>query len=176
MSGKTLRFFSVIACAAVLLPLAGCAIVTDMINPDFLTALGVDPDTVIASAGTIIIAFQNSTTGVADFGATVATSSSSTTDDLEYVYARDVAADETRTMVVDCPLATVVPGATISGTEAVAIVTGGNVDATVTYAGAELVEGVDFVCGDVIEIRIVETGTDAEDLAVELQVQVLPGS
>ncbi len=175
MSGKTLRFFSVIGCAAALLPLAGCAMVTDLISPDFLSTLGIDPATVIRPPGAIVIAFQNSTSGVADFGATVASSLLTTTGDLQYVYARDVAANQTRTMVVDCPVGVVAPGAPLGGGAAAAIVVGGSVNATLAYAGAPLVEGVDFVCGDVIEIRVVETGIDAENLAVLLQVQVLAG-
>jgi hypothetical protein len=149
--------------------------VADLINPEFLSILGLDPATVIRAQGSTIIAFQNSTTGVADFGATVAPSVNATTQDTQFIYSRDVASNETRTMVVTCPVGTIIPGAPLGGAVAVANVVGANIAATVTYEGAPLVEGVDFVCGDVIEIRIVETGADAANLAVVLQVQVLAG-
>jgi len=175
MSGRMLRFSSAIGCAAVLLSLAGCAMATDLVNPSFLSTFGIDPATIIQSPGRVVIAFQNSTSGVADFGATVASSLSTTAQDIEYVYARDVAANETRTMVVECPAGVIIPGAPIGGAVLAASVVSDAAVAAVAYAGAPLIEGDDFFCGDVIEIRVVETGVDAATVVVELQVQVLAG-
>ncbi|MBU0617817.1 MAG: hypothetical protein KKI02_08880 [Planctomycetes bacterium] len=168
MSGKMLRFSSAIGCAAVLLSLAGCAMATDLINPSFLSTLGIDPATIIRSQGRVVIAFQNSTSGVADFGAHVSSGLSATEQDSDVIYVEDVPANETRTMVVDCPAAVVTPlGSSVFGEVAGMVM--------VEYAGAPLVEGDDFFCGDVIEMRIVETGTGTADPVFDYRVQVLPG-
>jgi hypothetical protein len=184
MSGKVLRFFAVTGCAAVWLSLVGCAMVTDLISPNFLATLGIDPATVIQPQGRVIIAFQNSTIATTDFGATVASSVAALATDPVYVYARDVAPDETRMMVVECPVAAILPSAPIGGSELTAVGSGTRtsgqttetVDFALAYQGAVLQEGLDFECGDVIEVRVVQTGGGTDTtIAVTLQVQVLAG-
>ena len=182
MSGRLLRFSSAIGCATLLLSLAGCAMVTDLINPSFLSTLGVDPATVIRPQGRVVIAFQNSTVATVDFGATVASSLTALESSTDYVYARDVAPNETRTMVVDCPAPVIMPIAPIGGTMATAIGQGAEVEGStvedttfvVVYAGAALEEGRDYECGDVVEVRVLQTG-DVEELETSIRVQVLPG-
>jgi len=146
-----------------LVPLTGCLLAADLVNPTVLSAVGLDPATIIPPQGRVLIAFQNSTQGVAAFAAVAYDSAL----DAILVSATDVAANETRTMVVDCPVGAVIP--LMAGTVV------NDALAEVVYAGAPLVAGTDFVCGDVIEVRLIQLGAAADAAAFEMQVQVLAG-
>jgi hypothetical protein len=184
MSGRTFRMVVLLGCLVTVLPLLGCALFTDMLNPDFLSALGVDPATVIRPRGVVVIAFKNSTIATTDFGASVASSLATLETDPQYVYARDVGPNETRTMVVDCPVGVIAPSAPIEGNVATAVgegtQTSGQTTEAVTfslvYMGSPLVAGSDFDCGDVVEVRVVQTGGGADGaIVVTLEVRVLAG-
>jgi hypothetical protein len=148
---------------------------TDLMNPEFLASLGFDPDTIIRPQGRVVIAFQNSSSGVAEFGATLADSLNATEEEFDYVYASGVQPNETRTLVVECSVKVITPGAPFGGSSLAVIVTSEEAESTLAYGGDALEEGDDFLCGDVIEIRVIETATDAENTGIALQVQVLPG-
>lgn len=150
--------------------LTGCAVVTDMINPDLLTSFGIDPQTVFRSEGSVIIAFKNSTAYPAPYMGVITTDSVYTdletadltdeTVDLRDVY--DLPAGETRTLVVDCPIYWIMPGTAFGST-------GEGVE-EVAYAGYPLVDGYEFQCGDVIEVELIQ-GT----AALAQRVRVIPG-
>jgi hypothetical protein len=183
MSGRMLWIVALVGGLAVLLPLLGCALATDMLNPDFVSALGFDPATVIRPGGAVVIAFENSTIATTDFGASVASSLALLETDPQYVYARDVGPNETRTMVVGCPVGVIAPSAPIGDSVATAVGAGSQtadqatqaVAFNLTYMGSPLLAGRDFVCGDVIEIRVIQTGEDATSATFAITVRVLAG-
>jgi len=164
-----------------LVPASGCFVATDLLNPEFFSALGFDPATIIPPQGRLVIAFRNATSFPADFYAITWNDPTGAAADFELVFATGVEGGETRTMVVDCPVGAVLPGAAGQGTAAPAAVVYAVAETaasviSLTYEGSALLSGNDFVCGDVIEIRVAQTGEEATDAgAYSLQVQVLPG-
>lgn len=152
-----------------LFALTGCAFVTDLINPNFLTSLGIDPQVVIRSQGKIIIAFKNSTAATVAFMSAITSDDSQidadnilTNEDLDIWDVYNLAANETRTVVVDCPVYLVQPLTAVAiGTEGVT---------ELTYEGFVLFEGDAYRCGDVIEMEVYQgVGGPA------IRVRVIPG-
>jgi hypothetical protein len=163
MSGNSLRLFLLVACLPLLAPLMGCFFATDLLNPQVLSAVGFDPATIIPPQGRVVIAFQNSTEYPADFFAVVSDNILDETAPRSVISASNVAANETRTLVVDCPVGDVLPTAVLV-----------DVDGAVTqvdYAGAPLSSGSEFVCGDVIQMRVTQLAAGA----FAIEVQILPG-
>ena len=166
MSGKSLRFVAFVIGLPLLLPLTACFMAVDLVNPAFVSALGVDPATVIPSQGRLVIAFNNATQyDVAAAVAAVSHKASPSASDFTTVAATDIPANETHTMVVDCPVQIVVPGGMT------VLVDGAAADAL--YTGSPMLAGEDFRCGDVIEIQVVEVG--ASGGTFEIRVRVLAG-
>jgi len=166
MRRETQRLFVLIAGVALLLPMPGCFVATDLLNPGILSAVGVDPATVIPSQGRLLITYRNMTSGVAYFTSIVADDLAQAETDPTLVFATEVGASEMQTMVVDCPVGIMSPiGAGVITDTAVA---------ELTYGGSPLYSGEDYVCGDVIEVRLVETG-GTEGVQYSLEVRVLAG-
>lgn len=166
MRGNPLRFFLLVVCLPLLVPLSGCVVAADLVNADLLSGLGFDPATVVPSEGRLLIAFRNLTQYPASFVAVVSDDTRDPTSNAVTVAAYDVAANDTRIMVVDCPVGIVTPGG------AAVLVDGSLVD--VAYNGTALTAGTDFLCGYVIEIQVSQTGAGGE-AAFEVQIRVLPG-
>jgi hypothetical protein len=168
MSGRTLWIVALLGCLVTVLPLLGCALFTDMLNPDFLSALGVDPATVISSQGRLVIAFDNATQfTLSECFVSIADAPDAPTEDFQTVSVRDIPANETRSRVLDCPVQVVLPGS--------ATVQQNGTETTVDYAGAPMLLGYDFLCGDVIEMRVVQSGEDAASADFAITVRVLAG-
>jgi hypothetical protein len=179
MSGNPLRISLLVVCLPLVALAGGCAVATDVVNPNLLSALGLDPATVIPSPGRLIVACVNDTQYATEFTfvATSAPLASATVADLTPGWAR-VEAGETALSPFDCPVVNLVLGGlnedySLSDT-AVTVTTDG-ADIAVVYSGAMLEVGRDFACGDVIEVRLVQTGGEAgtEDFAI--QVRIVPG-
>jgi len=83
------------------------------------------------------------------------------------VSATDVAGNDTRTMVVECPVGVVTPLGIVALVEDTAV--------ELTYAGAPLVSSTDFVCGDVIEMRLVQLAGVGGAVELGIEVRVLAG-
>lgn len=168
MSHSTLRFSLLVAGIGMLVPMLGCIVAADVLNPDFLSAVGLDPATVIPSEGRLLVAFQNSTQATADFRALLSEDFSSNAAEQTQVIAIGVAASETRTLVIDCPVGDFLP------LEVLVVVSEGAAT-QVQFVGTPLRSGVDFRCGDVIEMSVVQF-TDAEgNVTYRIEAQVLPG-
>jgi hypothetical protein len=168
MTVRSLRIAALVAALPLFAALPGCFVATDVLNPDFVAGIGFDPATIIPAQGRLIIAFRNATQfTVTGAFATVAKDATATVDELVTVSATDIAANETRTMVVDCPLAVVAPGGATVAEAGTAV--------AVAYGGSALLSGSDFFCGDVIEIAVVQLGGDEEAALFDIQVRVLPG-
>lgn len=147
--------------------LAGCGVVGDLISPALLTNLGVDAS-LVGQPGRLVVAFSNRTTSSATFQ--VASIAGSGTTGAKQS-ALNVPANAVAGISLDCPIAQVAPGTLaeegIVGADAV-IVAGNAVD----YAGAVLQASVDYNCGDVIEVQLIQ-GTGDTDFSV--LVRVIPG-
>ena len=168
MSSRTLRKFWLVGGLFILLPLLGCALVTDMLNPDFLFALGFDPATIIRSQGRIVIAFDNATQfTVSECFVSIADDPNAPDEDFQTVTARDIPANETRTRVLDCPVRVILPGS--------ATILQDTTETTAEYAGSLMNLGDDYLCGDVIEVQIVQAGDDAASATFTIMVRVLAG-
>ena len=159
---------------------SGCAVVSDIFNPDFAGALGLNADAV---TGTVIVVFENETSSAAEFVG-FGIQSANGTEGVDF--GLPVGAGESGNVVLDCPLYSVdlgTPGEDLTSDKVGATVFAaeGNVD--VTYGGATLVSPEFFSCGDVIVVTLMQTttggdgddGTDAQ-AAYRFQVEVIPGS
>lgn len=162
--------------------LLGCAIATDLVNPDLIQGLGLDQNIINPPLGTVIVVFENSTSNLAAM--CVAEVPSNDVSTLQTA-CHDVPAGETRNYVFDCPVQLVMPGigevtgtdttATVDGTGAAYVLTATDL-LQVDYAGSSLRSGVEFNCGDVIQITLIPVAsTDVNAPAFGIQVQVLRG-
>lgn len=156
-------------------PMFGCAIAGDVFNSDLLGVFGLDPATVIPDPGRVVIAYHNATTGVASFSSAVSDDTLDPTSNAKSIISSNLLAGETRAMVVDCPVGVITPGAPATdfstGTTAAFVVTEAGELVEVAYNGFPLVSGNDFGCGDVIQVRVVESAGE-----YALQVSILAGS
>ncbi|MBI5863740.1 MAG: hypothetical protein HZB38_04385 [Planctomycetes bacterium] len=166
MSNRSSRIFLLVA-AALAIATDGCVIATDLVNPSLLTGLGFDPQTVIPPQGRLVVAFQNQTAFPVFFGAAFSRREAIDVNKFEVLQADDVGPDETRSMVLDCPIAVFVP--------AVAAVVANQAAVVVTYTGSELDVNRDYVCGDVIVVRVVQVGPGTAEGDFQFQVELLPG-
>jgi len=170
----------------VCVPLAGCMIASDLVNPDILSQLGLD--SAYASQGVVLVAFNNTTRYPAYFTAFYSQSATDLT-----VKARNfgalVEAHATRNEVLPCPVGLVSPGilgsdysvSTLAATiDATTTTTSGteSVTAEVAYDGTPVQVGVAFFCGDVVEIRLTEQTTSSDGTTQSsfvISVRVIPG-
>jgi hypothetical protein len=157
-----------------LAPLCGCQIPADIINPEFLTNLGFDAATIRQSAGRVIVAFNNEARNPAVFFIAVSEDPANPLVNVVGIPA-EVAAGETVNRVLDCPVGAVAPGPPQEdgegGGDAILVQTGAGL--AIPYNGSSIVSGRDFVCGDVIEIRLVQTGDGdaAEDYEIVVTIR-----
>jgi len=144
-----------------------------------------DPGTILPPPGKIVVAFNNQTDRVVRFYAYALEDAQDVGAGFASV-SSDVAPGEVRSGAFDCPVAALAPGGvnadfTIDGVGATYDF-GGAAPVAVTYTGSPAYgERGDFVCGDVIEIQLIQTivtgGTNEQDnqSAFEFRVQVYPG-
>lgn len=182
MTRSKLRALALGGCGLLLLPTLGCAFAADLVNPDFLRQVGFDPATVVPPAGKVVVTFVNDTTQTATMYAYWS-------ENVDRITGWELTAiippGEIMSEAVDCPVAMIGPGQvnedfSVNSTAASVGDTGGQTE--VTYEGTALISGLDFVCGDLIEIRLIQTSGDTgqdDDQAGQDQygfrVQVHPG-
>jgi hypothetical protein len=157
-----------------------CVIATDVVNPAFLTGLGFDPQTVVPPQGRVVVTFQNSSNFTASFASSFSRQPFGADAEIELIQAENVGPDEERNSVIDCPVAVVSPAPDIDqfgeiqdGVAIGVFTDDGGVG--VAYTGAPLQVGRDYVCGDVIVIRLLQTGQAGGENDFRIQVEVLPG-
>lgn len=166
--------------AAFALPfLTGCAVFSDAINPNLITSLGFDPNSILSPRGTVIIVFNNETTAVANFFAYYADGELATATQSSGI-ATSVDPNSTKNQVLECNgVAIISPGQLGNETAATAVaaeVIGAQNAVQVNYTGSILRQGIDYTCGDVVEIRLVAAGGTDQQQAYAIIVRVLPGS
>ena len=178
MTRSKLRALALGGCGLLLLPALGCTFAADLINPDFLRQVGFDPATIVPPAGKVVVTFVNDTTQTATMYAYWSENVDRITG---WELTAIVPPGEIMSEAVDCPVAMIGPGQvnedfSVNSNAAAVGDAGGQTQ--VAYAGAALISGVDFVCGDLIEIRLIQT-SGGDDQAAQTQydfrVQVHPG-
>lgn len=155
------RFAGLFACAFLL---SGCSVVTDLVSPSLLNNLGVDPETVRPTPGSVVVTFNNTTTLTTTFLIGVSDDPRDATANLKAVTGAAVDGGATRNRVLDCPVGVVTPVSAVVDAPAQGDPTG------VDFAGAGLVYGRDFTCGDVIELKLSRGGA-----GLVLEARVIPG-
>jgi hypothetical protein len=145
-----------LTCCGLLLPGLGCAIAADVFNPDLL------PGVLAPSDGVILVALNNDT----DFPAQFAFAVANNPTDAPPVETVPVNAGEVSNRVYDCPINLIQP-------IGVAILAG-DAGIAIEYTAEPLFEE-DIDCGDVIEIRIIQSGNGAAEGDFGLRVRVIPG-
>jgi hypothetical protein len=158
-----------------LVPLAGCAVLSDLLAPGLPLQLGLDPATIIPQEGVVLVAYNNTTQSQATFYAFSAVNAQDLTAGSRN-FSAVVDAGKQQNEVVDCPVGVVAPGSLDSSFAVqplAAVVNGTSVD----YAGPVLTSGDTFVCGDMIEITLSSTGatTTGSQATYAISVRVVPG-
>lgn len=181
MQHRHLRHAAILgASAGVLLLCFGCAVGADLLNPNFVAGLGIDPQVVFPSAGTVILAFTNTTDLPAEFFIFHVDDPNDLTTGVS-IFSTLVAPGATRNQVLFCPIEAIGLG-TLSGQSAqpdsiaVRLTTEGE-EIEVPYTGSLLVSGDTYTCGDVLDIQVVEipqTGEEQES-PYSIIVRVIPG-
>ncbi len=162
------------ALSVALVPLLGCPIVADILDPTLAGQLGLGTT---GSQGVVIVAFNNDTRFNVEFFAYESVDAQDLTRDSRNFTAQ-VTSGNVANEVLDCPVEVFAPGSLSAdfaqNTLAATVTTDGGA-VSVNYLGPPL-ETPDFSCGDVIEVRVQSTGaaTDAEG-AFEIVVRVIPG-
>lgn len=177
MTGRSCcRLGGLVGVVLALIPTTGCVLASDLVNPNLLAGFGLDPTTIRGAQGTVLVTFNNTTDFTADFFVLASDSSSDAASNAYLVPGSDVLAGEIRTLVVDCPIGALTPASfdAAGAVSAVAVrVTVADQVVDVTYDGSPLQSGDEFICGDLIEVRLIDVGTD-EDVAFQLLIRVIP--
>lgn len=177
MTGRSsCRLGGLVGVALSLVPTTGCLLASDVVNPNLLAAFGLDPTMIRGAQGSVLVTFNNTTDFTADFFVLASDSSTDASSNAFLVPGLDVLAGELRTQVVDCPIGALTPASfdAAGAVSAVAVrVTAADQVVDVTYDGSPLQSGDEFICGDLIEVRLIDAGT-AEDVAFQLLIRVIP--
>jgi hypothetical protein len=152
------RIVAVLACGLLICGF-GCAVAADAFNPSFFAGLGLDPATISPPPGTVIIAFENQTSGVATFFGFESADLDFTVDSRNFSVVAEPG--EMRNEVLSCGIDVLSPGQlgenfAISPVAANVQTQEGATD--VDYLGPPLVAGSEFVCGDVITVTLTTIG------------------
>jgi hypothetical protein len=151
----------------------GCMIAADLLNPGFLSAMGLNPAALLPSPGVVVVSFTN---GSGDPGTFYAFEAASAQDYTAGARNFSVEVDPlaTRNEVLECPIGAVSPGSlneSFAVQSVAAVLTTNQGEVTVDYEGSALVGGRDFFCGDLIDVQLVQVGE-----GYGISVQVRPGS
>jgi len=169
MPNNALRVLSLGAAAALCCGLAaGCVVAADALNPNFFSGLGVDPQAISGAPGRVVIALTNSTTFPVQMSFIRLDQAGIGSEETV-----EVEAGGTVGRSVECPAGTLAPGSLDDNGQATgagAATVMGDMATELAYGGAPLASGVDFECGDVVEIDVQQNGA-----AFAIVVRVLAG-
>ncbi len=164
------------------LPLGGCALGLDLLDPGLPIELGLDPDSFKTQQGVVIVVFNNTTQFPVTFQAFegVEVGAGDSVSEARN-FSIDVNAGEDLNQVLDCPVEVISPGTlaadstlTNRGTVAATVFTATNV-LQIQYVSEPLRSGLAYSCGDVIEFRLVQAGAGENEQQYGLVIRVLPG-
>ncbi len=163
--------------AMLLLPLSACVLLGDIFNPDFISAIGIDPGTILPQSGTIAVVFSNETSSPAVFQAFEQSDAQDPTLGARN-FGVEVPAGEKRNEILSCPVGLISFGqidASYSVTTVAAnVLTNAGGTTQIDYTGAALESGSEYTCGDVINARLVDSATT--DGGYDFIVEILRGS
>ena len=178
MHGKR-RTWILLLTAVAILPALGCALAASALNPNLLSQLGFDPNTIFPSTGTVIVVFDNQTSSVVVFNVWYADDPVAFTGSSHNI---SIPVDPTSTdnEVLNCPVGGLAPGTLGADfkptTDAAVVQTGAT---PVAYNGATLISGRDFECGDVVIVHLTQqagqSGQGGTTNPYAITVQVVPG-
>jgi hypothetical protein len=146
--------------------------------PSLPLQLGFDPATIKPQQGVVLVAFNNTTTFSAEFLAyeigNVRNAAGSSRN-----FSAVVDAGQQWNEVLDCPVARISPGTLganlqVDSTAVTVAGAGAAAGTTVTYDGPPLDSGNAYTCGDLIEIRLSNTGS-ADTPTFVVSVRVIRG-
>lgn len=157
---------------------AGCFVISDVLNPSLAGQFGLAGP----GDGAVVVVWTNDS----DFPATFSvlwTNSTSADSLVRNQLSTAVPTGEVQNAVIDCPLGFLRPAGVLDTGEptgdlaSAAVAVNGT---TVTYTGATLVAGEDFSCGDVVEVRLIQTSETGDDdqmgeATFAIAITVVPG-
>lgn len=144
----------------------GCAVGTDLVNPGLFSSLGLDPSVLTGAGGTVIVLLENQTDLNAEMSF-IWSNQAGDTVGTELV-AGNVEANDSINQVLTCPVTLVLPaGANVIGAD--------GSETAVDYAASGLTE-VDFDCGDLIRIQLIQAVLDDGTFGFGIRVIVAPGA
>ncbi len=158
--------------AALSVALGGCAFVADFVNPQVFPLLGIEADALTGNRGVVLIVFNNTTQSDATFFGFSAKNASDLSRDSRN-FSTFVPAGENRNEVIECPVDVLGSGQIDADSVSTTAAIVGT--AAIAYDNGVLESGSAFVCGDVIEVRLVATGAGTDQNAFSVVVLVLPG-
>jgi hypothetical protein len=163
-----------VAMGALCLCPCGCMVGLDLINPDLLTNMGFDVNTLMPPSGTVVVMFVNHSAGQAIFQAFEVPDLNQPSHGSRN-FSVQVPPGKSDNEVLTCPLAMVGLGtlgadfASVDSSAAVIVQTTGDTgtsgSTTIGYAGTPLYSPRDFQCGDLIQV---ELGSDGATLTVQV--------
>lgn len=165
------------AAAGTALSLGGCAVGADLLNTAFLTSLGLDAATIRPPSGTVIATFTNNTQSVAVFQAFESVDASDLSVNTRN-FTIQVDPGETKNEVLYCPIQVFSLGFVDDAFEVTptgAVVFTGQQGVDVDYAGAPLISGLDFFCGDLIDVTLNQIGAGGDQANFAFTIRVRPG-
>ena len=151
---------------SVLTALSGCTVFSDALNPNFASLLGVSAPS--NDLGSIIVRFSNDTDETASLFADVSDDATDATANVRNGISGVLDAGGEAAHVFDCPVGVITVLPTNVFPQAGAAV-------QLPFTGAPLVAGADYLCGDVIEVRVIRIGDGVTAADFLVQVQVYPG-
>lgn len=166
-----------VVCGLLLLPVGGCTILADALDPNLALELGLDPATITGQQGVILVSFVNNTRNPATFYA-FEVANANTASSSARNFSLQVSGGDVSNEVLYCPVGLFGPGeldaSLTPAFDQAAVVSEDEGDVEVAYAGGVLQSGDAYQCGDVIEIGLSTIVVD-EDETYVVTVQVIPG-
>ncbi|MFO0838710.1 MAG: hypothetical protein U1D55_09290 [Phycisphaerae bacterium] len=172
------RVLTLIGGALIAAASGGCLFAADALNPNVLTSFGISPQTVSSGGGRVIVVFDNQASLEASMSAVEVDDATTPTQARESNRTL-IPAGESANVVLDCPVAAVIPGrigdqgTTIQIDDVTAVVDPNGAATEVSYTGAPLRASVDYRCGDVIVISLLQAAGTTDQFRIS--VRVIPG-
>lgn len=163
--------------AGLALSMGGCVVATDLLNTAFLTSLGLDAASIRPPTGTVIATFTNNTDFVVVFEAFESVDATDLSVNTRN-FTIQVEPGETKNEVLYCPIQVFSLGFVddaFAVTPTGALVFTGQQGVEVEYAGAPLVSGLDFLCGDLIDVTLNQAGAGGDQNNFAFTIRVRPG-
>ena len=159
-----------------LAPLTGCIFAADLLNPAAISAIGLDPNSINRPVGTVLVVFVNDTELPAIFTAFQQDDPTEVGTPPSFrSFQVGVDPNSNSNELLNCPTGRISLGfpqadGTVNGD--VSVVVGATV---VAYTGDQVLEGVDYLCGDLIEYRVsvIPGGDPATNFVVT--ARIIPG-